>query len=260
MKHRLPCGCRVEFGERGSSKGLCSGQGVARVEGRSMKRALLCCSWQADGSGASPALFSQVLRPVPRSVPATTKWLLMIVTGAYLAGGPKPFHLPRRAERDALPGQRSRRGGPRRSPRGAGRCGALRALALHDIVTQVRAFLSLTADEQPGKAYLELDALASRFAVAPRRCSPWRYTAADYRTALCRLAIGSPLTQDAGRRPVGPRPGGRVGELRCGGWRGKRSWATAVRLRTRIGHWPEIGRPAVTSRIRSVPDRLPSSS
>lgn len=121
----------------------------------------------------------------------------MAVIGAYLAGGPKPFHPPHRAERDALPEQRSRRGGPRRFPQGAGRQGALRALALHNIVTQVRACLSLTADEQPG---LELEAPASRVAVAPRLSSPWRYPAADYRTALCRLPTGGPpLTRDAGR-------------------------------------------------------------
>ncbi|WP_145766119.1 TIGR02677 family protein [Streptomyces brevispora] len=47
-----------------------------------------------------------------------------------------------------------------------GRRGALQAIALHDIVTQLRALLVLTADEQPdpGKTYLAFDALASRFA------------------------------------------------------------------------------------------------
>lgn len=46
-----------------------------------------------------------------------------------------------------------------------GRRGALQAIALHDIVTQLRALLVLTADEQPdpGKTYLAFDALASRF-------------------------------------------------------------------------------------------------
>src|SRR5207248_11031387 len=47
-----------------------------------------------------------------------------------------------------------------------GRRGALQAIALHDIVTQLRALLVLTADEHPdpGKTHLALDALASRFA------------------------------------------------------------------------------------------------
>ncbi|MEW2177823.1 TIGR02677 family protein [Streptomyces sp. NPDC005406] len=47
-----------------------------------------------------------------------------------------------------------------------GRRGALQAVALHDIVTQLRALLVLAAEEQPdpAKAHLALDALASRFA------------------------------------------------------------------------------------------------
>ncbi|MDT0310190.1 TIGR02677 family protein [Streptomyces sp. DSM 44917] len=47
-----------------------------------------------------------------------------------------------------------------------GRRGALQAVALHDIVTQLRALLVLAAedDPDPAKAHLALDALASRFA------------------------------------------------------------------------------------------------
>lgn len=47
-----------------------------------------------------------------------------------------------------------------------GRRGALQAVALHDIVTQLRALLVLAAEEQPdqAKTHLALDALASRFA------------------------------------------------------------------------------------------------
>ncbi|MFG2879409.1 TIGR02677 family protein [Streptomyces sp. NPDC048337] len=47
-----------------------------------------------------------------------------------------------------------------------GRRGALQAVALHDIVTQLRALLVLAAEEapDPAKAHLALDALASRFA------------------------------------------------------------------------------------------------
>ncbi|MEU3481687.1 TIGR02677 family protein [Streptomyces sp. NPDC033754] len=46
-----------------------------------------------------------------------------------------------------------------------GRRGALQAVALHDIVTQLRALLVLATDEQPdpAKTHLTLDALASRF-------------------------------------------------------------------------------------------------
>ncbi|RPF44980.1 uncharacterized protein (TIGR02677 family) [Streptomyces sp. Ag109_G2-6] len=46
-----------------------------------------------------------------------------------------------------------------------GRRGALQAIALHDIVTQLRALLVLAAEEQPdqAKTHLALDALASRF-------------------------------------------------------------------------------------------------
>ncbi|MFJ6482921.1 TIGR02677 family protein [Streptomyces sp. NPDC091682] len=47
-----------------------------------------------------------------------------------------------------------------------GRRGALQAVALHDIVTQLRALLVLAAEERPdqAKTHLALDALASRFA------------------------------------------------------------------------------------------------
>lgn len=47
-----------------------------------------------------------------------------------------------------------------------GRRGALQAVALHDIVTQLRALLVLAAeaDPDPAKAHLALDTLASRFA------------------------------------------------------------------------------------------------
>lgn len=47
-----------------------------------------------------------------------------------------------------------------------GRRGALQAVALHDIVTQLRALLVLGAEEasDPAKTYLALDALTSRFA------------------------------------------------------------------------------------------------
>ncbi|MGW0994118.1 TIGR02677 family protein [Streptomyces sp. NPDC002523] len=47
-----------------------------------------------------------------------------------------------------------------------GRRGALQAVALHDIVTQLRALLVLAAEEEPdpAKTYLTLDGLASRFA------------------------------------------------------------------------------------------------
>ncbi|MCP3818503.1 TIGR02677 family protein [Streptomyces sp. A3M-1-3] len=47
-----------------------------------------------------------------------------------------------------------------------GRRGALQAVALHDIVSQLRALLVLAAEEQPdqAKTHLALDALASRFA------------------------------------------------------------------------------------------------
>ncbi|WP_435973572.1 TIGR02677 family protein [Streptomyces sp. Qhu_M48] len=47
-----------------------------------------------------------------------------------------------------------------------GRRGSLQAVALHDIVTQLRALLVLAAEEQPdqAKTHLALDALASRFA------------------------------------------------------------------------------------------------
>ncbi|MFD3675601.1 TIGR02677 family protein [Streptomyces sp. NPDC058613] len=47
-----------------------------------------------------------------------------------------------------------------------GRRGALQAVALHDIVTQLRALIVLAAEEQPdqAKTHLALDALASRFA------------------------------------------------------------------------------------------------
>ncbi|WP_042801997.1 TIGR02677 family protein [Streptomyces sp. C] len=47
-----------------------------------------------------------------------------------------------------------------------GRRGALQAVALHDIVTQLRALLVLTAGEEPdpAKTHLALDGLASRFA------------------------------------------------------------------------------------------------
>lgn len=47
-----------------------------------------------------------------------------------------------------------------------GRRGALQAVALHDIVTQLRALLVLAADEEPdpAKTHLALDGLASRFA------------------------------------------------------------------------------------------------
>ncbi|MCY0953707.1 TIGR02677 family protein [Streptomyces sp. H27-S2] len=47
-----------------------------------------------------------------------------------------------------------------------GRRGALQAVALHDIVTQLRALVVLAAEEQPdqAKTHLALDALASRFA------------------------------------------------------------------------------------------------
>ncbi|MEU8519338.1 TIGR02677 family protein [Streptomyces sp. NBC_01216] len=47
-----------------------------------------------------------------------------------------------------------------------GRRGALQAVALHDIVTQLRALLVLAAEEEPdpAKAHLALDTLASRFA------------------------------------------------------------------------------------------------
>ncbi len=47
-----------------------------------------------------------------------------------------------------------------------GRRGALQAVALHDIVTHLRALLVLAAEHEPGpaKAHLALDALASRFA------------------------------------------------------------------------------------------------
>lgn len=47
-----------------------------------------------------------------------------------------------------------------------GRRGALQAVALHDIVTQLRALLVLAAEEEPdpAKSHLALDALASRFA------------------------------------------------------------------------------------------------
>ncbi|MDI3386299.1 TIGR02677 family protein [Streptomyces sp. B-S-A8] len=46
-----------------------------------------------------------------------------------------------------------------------GRRGALQAVALHDIVTQLRALLVLAAEDEPdpAKAHLALDALASRF-------------------------------------------------------------------------------------------------
>ncbi|WP_175410409.1 TIGR02677 family protein [Streptomyces sp. TRM64462] len=46
-----------------------------------------------------------------------------------------------------------------------GRRGALQAVALHDIVTQLRALLVLSAEEtpDPAKTYLALDALTSRF-------------------------------------------------------------------------------------------------
>jgi uncharacterized protein (TIGR02677 family) len=46
-----------------------------------------------------------------------------------------------------------------------GRRGALQAVALHDIITQLRALLVLEADEEPdpAKTHLALDALASRF-------------------------------------------------------------------------------------------------
>ncbi|MGW4029350.1 TIGR02677 family protein [Streptomyces sp. NPDC004838] len=46
-----------------------------------------------------------------------------------------------------------------------GRRGALQAVALHDIVTQLRALLVLSAEEEPdpAKTHLALDALASRF-------------------------------------------------------------------------------------------------
>ncbi|MDF9816160.1 TIGR02677 family protein [Streptomyces sp. SPB162] len=46
-----------------------------------------------------------------------------------------------------------------------GRRGALQAVALHDIVTQLRALLVLAAEERPdqAKAHLALDGLASRF-------------------------------------------------------------------------------------------------
>lgn len=47
-----------------------------------------------------------------------------------------------------------------------GRRGALQAVALHDIITQLRALLVLAAEEQPDRAkiHLALDVLASRFA------------------------------------------------------------------------------------------------
>ncbi|MFF2810691.1 TIGR02677 family protein [Streptomyces sp. NPDC058000] len=47
-----------------------------------------------------------------------------------------------------------------------GRRGALQAVALHDIVTQLRALLVLTAEQEPdpAKTHLALDGLASRFA------------------------------------------------------------------------------------------------
>lgn len=47
-----------------------------------------------------------------------------------------------------------------------GRRGALQAVALHDIVTQLRALLVLAAEDEPDAArtYLTLDALSSRFA------------------------------------------------------------------------------------------------
>ncbi|MFC0602835.1 TIGR02677 family protein [Streptomyces palmae] len=47
-----------------------------------------------------------------------------------------------------------------------GRRGALQAVALHDIVTHLRALLVLAAEDEPdpAKAHLALDALASRFA------------------------------------------------------------------------------------------------
>ncbi|MFD3774663.1 TIGR02677 family protein [Streptomyces sp. NPDC058612] len=47
-----------------------------------------------------------------------------------------------------------------------GRRGALQAVALHDIVTQLRALIVLAAEEQPdqAKTHLALDTLASRFA------------------------------------------------------------------------------------------------
>ncbi|MFI1884769.1 TIGR02677 family protein [Streptomyces jumonjinensis] len=47
-----------------------------------------------------------------------------------------------------------------------GRRGALQAVALHDIVTQLRALLVLAAEEQPdqAKTHLALDTLANRFA------------------------------------------------------------------------------------------------
>ncbi|MEU5809094.1 TIGR02677 family protein [Streptomyces sp. NPDC047718] len=47
-----------------------------------------------------------------------------------------------------------------------GRRGALQAVALHDIVTQLRVLLVLAAEEEPdpAKAHLALDGLASRFA------------------------------------------------------------------------------------------------
>ncbi|OIJ97381.1 TIGR02677 family protein [Streptomyces monashensis] len=47
-----------------------------------------------------------------------------------------------------------------------GRSGALQAVALHDIVTQLRALLVVAAEEEPDAAvtYLALDALSSRFA------------------------------------------------------------------------------------------------
>ncbi|MEV0411892.1 TIGR02677 family protein [Streptomyces sp. NPDC050448] len=47
-----------------------------------------------------------------------------------------------------------------------GRRGALQAVALHDIVTQLRALLVLAAEEEPdpAKTHLALDGLASRFA------------------------------------------------------------------------------------------------
>ncbi|MBT2440547.1 TIGR02677 family protein [Streptomyces sp. ISL-36] len=47
-----------------------------------------------------------------------------------------------------------------------GRRGALQAVALHDIVTQLRALLVLAAEDEPdpAKTHLTLDALASRFA------------------------------------------------------------------------------------------------
>nr|WP_308294932.1 DUF2397 family protein [Streptomyces sp. JJ66] len=48
-----------------------------------------------------------------------------------------------------------------------GRRGELQAVALHDIVTQLRALLVLAAEEapDPGKVYLALETLTGRFTV-----------------------------------------------------------------------------------------------